>query len=344
MGCHHARLALVLAALGPGSPAAAEEPIPVWRAAQLSGSERLELYTLGSMGAGPAVGQLFHMTGGTHRGPAPERLGSSMQVRPILRYVTNFNGGIPGERITLGGLDFIINDAMRAKGGIVLGASLRAGARYSYHHGSVMHLAADASAEVLTDEAMARQEAGLSLCVDHLLTGWLWMDGCASISRVWRNYDGDVTQASLSVGPTLVTTLAGIDQQISLRLTHSVQDGSGQTGLRGDWLGAVPGVGAVGLGLNWAEEVPGENAVLREVRASLVRPVAERDVTLTLHWSETGGAHLFGAERRDRTVRLGIDMPLTEGLDIAASAGRRQSTMDLYDETFGSLSLDLTRW
>lgn len=327
-----------------GGTAYAQDEFPGWYASSISGSDRLALYSAARAGVEDAIPPLVYRTGGMHRGSTPRMIGRDIRARPILYYATNFNGGIPGDKINLGDLEFTVDDDSRAKSGFVVGASVSGGIVASYRQGSLLRLSFGSSAEWLTGGGLRRQQIGISGCGQHHLGGWTWLDGCASAIRVWRSFDSHVSQQSISLGPTMIYTVAGIDQQLGLKATRTFHDDGPQNGLEAEWIGAFADMGAVSVGLEWAEVLEGENTRLRGLSLGLVRPADHKPVEFSLNYNETGGYILSGKEREDRTVSLAVDIPLTEKFSANATIGRRKSTVPAYDEDFWRFNIDLRDW
>lgn len=323
------------------------QDLPGWLAALGSGSDRLALFALNRAnppGAEPVRMQLAWRTGGLHQGRRPQVVARAVSFRPILNYASNFNGGIPGDSIRLAGLEFIVDENSRARSGVVYGATLSGGIAASYRPGSLLRFSASGTAQALAGSKLARAEVGLGLCVQHYLTGWTWLDGCASVAQSWRNYDSKVVQRQYSLGPTTIFHAAGMDQQVSLSLTRLGLNADSQNGIAANWLGAVPELGALGLGLRWNERMQGENMILRGASLRLRRPVSGRLVEFGLTYDETGGAKVFGQERKDRIVAGMLGLPLNETLRIYAIVGRRNSTISAYSGNFGKIDFQLAQF
>lgn len=335
--------ALLSFALGVSGHAAAEE-FPGWFAAYISGSDRLALYAAGQEGVQDVIPQLVYRTGGMHKGPTPQIIARDIGVRPILYYASNFNGGIPGQHIELGGLQFTVDEESRAKNGLVAGASIYGGVIASYRTGSTVQLGVGGSAEWLAGEGQRRQQANVSLCAEHHLTGWTWLDGCISTVRVLRSYDTNVSQHDISLGPTIVYQTGGLSQQFGLRGTRTFMEDGPQNGIEADWIGSFPNIGAINVGLQLAEELEGENTQLRGLDLGIVRPIANRPVNIALNYNETGGYILSGKEREDQVITVSVRAPINEKWRVNGFLGKRRSNFDAYDETIGRVSFDLTKW
>ncbi len=330
-----------------GSSDAAQPEISPAEAALLSGSDRLALFALGQetggRGSAPAA-ELARWTGGLHQGRWPRVISRGVRAAPILSYASNFNGGLHAGQIRLGGLDFVIDESARAKSGINAGATLNGGVSASYRTGSTLRLSAGMMGEWLVGKGLNRQQAGLAACAEHHLTGWTWLDGCAGVTRLWRNYDSDVTQQSYSLGPTTLFEAGGFTHQVNVSATRLVQDDGQQNGIQFDWLTAVPRLGALNVTAGWADEMRDQNARRQNLSLALTRPVADRPVRFRLDLDRTGGSRAFGIDRKDTVVVASVRVPLLGRLALDASVGRRNSNIDLYDETFGGLSASVIDW
>lgn len=332
-----------VAALAIPLPAAAEPVLPGWAAAQISGSERLALYALNRArpdGSAGTLAALAQRQGVGHRGP-PRLLSFGPSAWPVLRYDANFNGGIPGREMVIGGLPFTVAARDRAMSGIVLGAGARIGGRLAYADGSTLDFGAEVQAEALVGKGAHRQSAGVNLCAQQRLAGFSWFDLCLGQLHQDRSYDSDRRIRYLSAGPTVLLTAGGIDQQVGLRLSRNLTDDFAQTGAGLDWFGAVPNLGAVQIGMDAARLVPGENTRLRGIDMALTRPLAGRVVRVGLGASETGGSTVFGAPRRDRRLTASLAGPLTPTLATEMRLTRTNSTISVYDDTEFGISFSL---
>lgn len=326
------------------APAMAD-PLPGWGAAMISGQDRLTLYALERArpaGSEAYRARLARRLGALHPqdgGLVP--LDHQVDAWPILSWSRNFNGGVPGSTIMLGDLEWTIDEADRARSGVVIGAGAGAVARFSYATGSVLTAAVGASVSTLAGEGISRSEAGTSLCVAQHLKGFVWLDGCAGLARARQSGRDDVVERSLSLSPVIVTHLGNLDQQISATLRRKMRNDYNQSSLSLDWTGAVPDLGALSLGVEAAKRVEQQNTVLRGLRAGLARPVAGRPTRLHASWYETGGSSIFGAERVDRIISLTAETVATPRLAVSATIGRRDSNFDTYDEVLGGIGLRL---
>lgn len=336
--------AAAVAALAMTLPARADFPIPGWRAALDSGSDRLALYALAQTRqpeAAPLIGALGGIVGLGHRGPGLQRLDRWAAITPILTYSGNYNAGIPGKTIRLAGLDFRVDDASRAKSGLVSGGAADGVLRYSYGPGSRLILSGRAEATALLTNGMWRVAGGGQACMQQHLSNWTWLDGCLGLSAERRSYDRDIVQRSASLGPTGMFTLGGVDQQLGIYAKYLDRNDYSQPALALNWIGAVPDIGAVGISGQIAREAEGENTALRHLSLSLVRPVADRPIRFGLDWTETGGARVFGIARRDHIVGMSVSGAVTPRLAMDAQLSRRNSNVDVYDETLVNLGLRL---
>ncbi|MDO5612869.1 MAG: hypothetical protein Q4G14_06445 [Paracoccus sp. (in: a-proteobacteria)] len=333
------------AALTAWGGTAAADQLPGWAAAMASGNDRLALYALER--ARPAGSEMYRANmarrlGALHPdGGGLVLLGRQADVWPILSWSRNFNGGVPGSTIMIGDLEWTIDDADRARSGIVIGGGAGAVARFSYARGSVLTAGVSASVSTLAGEGISRSEAGASLCASQHLRGFVWLDGCAALVGARQSGRDDVVERSLSLTPVVVTHLGNVDQQFSATLRRKMRNDYNQNSLSVDWTGAIPDLGALSFGVEGAQRVQGQNTVLRGMRAGLARPVAGRMIRVQASWYETGGSAIFGTARTDRVASLSAETVATPWLAVSATIGRRDSNFDTYDEMLGGVGL---RW
>ncbi|MCQ0971679.1 hypothetical protein MLD63_14745 [Paracoccus sp. TK19116] len=343
-------LSLVLGAISAPirAEAQASGDLPGWRAALASGSDRLALFTFGRLGPDvprAAIAELSARTGGAHRaGEGFQIIARRVSAQPILSYSRNFNGGLANENITLGGIDFAVDPADRAKSGVVVGASVLGGVIGSYAGGSILRVSGLVRTEALPAEDLRRNRLALSVCAEHFVGGWTWLDACGGVGVLDRNYGDTLRQQNASVGLTQIAHMGGLDQQVGASLTLTDQGYGRQQGILARWLAAVPSVGAVGIDAHANRRFDGELTRLRQINLSLARPLFDRDVVFEFEAARDGGISFFGDKRTDDTLILSVEAAVTDKFSVEAAIGRRNSSIDLYDESLFSLNVELTDW
>ncbi|MDB5665574.1 MAG: hypothetical protein JWS11_2117, partial [Cypionkella sp.] len=129
------RVAVLLTSLAIPHPLAAQTPATNWEAALDSNSPRLMLFALQSekpQGADGFVAELqYQQAMKQPTGATPTMLSYRANLRPIAKYDSNINSGIPGDTIYLGGFPFTIAEDARAKAGMVFGAEASLTARFA---------------------------------------------------------------------------------------------------------------------------------------------------------------------------------------------------------------------
>ena len=113
-------------------------------------------------------------------GPALQPLSSGHALVPLLRHDTNVNGGIPSDRITIGGLTFRISDDSRARSGFMMGLRYAGWQSLSFGRAARLHLTHSYSVEAEPKHGFHRLSAGARACADLPLQGWTWVEGCLS--------------------------------------------------------------------------------------------------------------------------------------------------------------------
>ncbi|MDO5706907.1 MAG: hypothetical protein Q4G49_17790, partial [Paracoccus sp. (in: a-proteobacteria)] len=201
----HLIRAAVMAAIPVAAVPAKADPLPGWGAAMISGQGRLTLYALERARPAGSEGyraDLARRLGALHpQGGGLVPLGHQVDAWPILSWSRNFNGGVPGSTIMIGDLEWTIDEADRARSGIVIGAGAGAVARFSYATGSVLTASVGASVSTLASEGMSRSEAGTSLCAEQHMGGFVWLDACAGLAAARQSGRDDVVERSLSLSP-----------------------------------------------------------------------------------------------------------------------------------------------
>ncbi|WP_449043679.1 hypothetical protein [Paracoccus versutus] len=337
--------AWVFASLLPclASPAWAEQPDRT-QAALMSGSPRLAGFALmrdRPAGRAPLLARLLHHEGMLRDArPQPVLLSRHLTARPLLRWDDNINGGIPGESLTVGGIDLTVSPESRARGGLVLGLAASAGARYRLAPGRVLRLAGQATAVYSPRHDLSRQDLGLGACLAQHLGEWRFVDLCGGYA-FGRTDLSESHLAWTGLRGTRLFEAAGALHEMSLGLRQTWRKDYRQAFADLSLGSAVSGIGAVGLQLSAGERVAGHNAIRYRAGLSLTRPVGNRPVTLGIGWQREEGSAVFGTPRRDDVRTLGIEVALTPKFTLLLAGQRRSSTVPMYDEN--RVMLDV-RW
>lgn len=324
-------------------PAWAQQPDRT-EAALLSGSPRLAAFALmrdRPAGQAPLLARLLHQEGMLRDGrPAPALLSRHLTARPLLRWDDNINGGIPGETLTVGGIDLTVSPESRARGGLVLGLAASGNARYRLAPGRMLRLASQATAVYSPRHDLSRQDLGLGACVAQHLGEWRFVDLCGGYAFGRTDLSNSHLAWTGLRGSGLFEMAGGL-HELSLGLRQTWRKDYRQAFADLSLDSALSGIGAVGLRLSAGERVDGHNAIRYRAGLSLTRPIRKRPVTFGIGWQREEGSTLFGTPRRDDIRTLGIEFGLTPKLTLLLAGQHRSSTVPMYDEN--RIMLDM-RW
>ncbi|WP_304618401.1 hypothetical protein [Paracoccus sediminilitoris] len=271
-------------------------------------------------------------------GPALQPLSSGHALMPLLRHDTNVNGGIPSDRITIGGLPFRVFDDSRARSGVLMGLRYAGWQSLSFGRAARLRLSHSYSAEAEPKHGFHRLSAWARACADRPLQRWTWVEGCLS-----GFYDDDSVDAETAVTSQigmrrLFRTPLGFHQaQVTLARTHQDDYRKDAIHLTSHTLTKA---GLFGLDVSLGERVTGQNTLRTLVAASWSGTLGRQPVTLRLSRACTTGAMFLGAAREDRITRAKVETPLSI-LDLGLYAEERQSTIDAYGGTDVGIDLGL---
>lgn len=324
-------------------------PVPEWRGALLSGSQRLMLFSLSKTrppGSFAARMSLARKLGFLHQpgdGLVPGK--PVVWLSPILEYDENVNNGVPGASVAIGGLPFDIDEDSRAKAGFVIGAHVGTGLSLAYGEGSTLDISLAGGLRHAPSVDVTRSSLRLSACGNQHLTGWNWLTLCTGYT-VSDARDIDTTEEGHfgSVGLRRIFSTPIGSHEGTLTVTRHNIDDYDKISLSGSLTSAITGLGALNVAANLGETVPGENTVVRGLSTSLSRPVFGRDTRLSLGLYKTRGEMFFGTRREDRTYTLSVSRKVHDRLWLGLSARKRNSTMDVYDENELTLDVSFDGW
>ena len=171
---------------------------------------------------------LLERQGFYHRpGAGLQTLTSGLSLSPTLRHDPNINDGIPADRVTLGGLPFIVAPESRAKEAVLVGLQLTGWQSWSYAPGARLRLSHSLNAELEPKWGYHHASANLRLCAEQPVASWTWADACLSAGAV---YDGTETESALTAtlgARHLFQTGAGF-HQLNLGLGATATDDYGK--------------------------------------------------------------------------------------------------------------------
>ena len=342
-------LMLVVACTSSATAQIRPAPLPEWRGAILSGSQRLMLFSLlktrpvGSLSTQKKIADrlgLFHRPGDGLVAGTPR-----LTLGPILEYDENVNGGVPGDTIQIDQFTLDVTDASRAKAAFVLGAHAGAGVSVAYDEGSTLDLRFSAALRHAPAVDVTRTAVRMSACANQYLSHWNWLVLCGGY-KYDDARDTDETQEGRfgSVGMRRIFASPLGSHEATATLTKDVRSDYDKLSLSGSVTSAITGVGALSLSATLGEKVEGENTVTRGLSASLTRPFFGRTGRVSLGYYETGGENFFGIEREDRIFSLSVGRQVSKRLWLGLGMRRLDSTADVYDENEMTVDVSFTGW
>jgi hypothetical protein len=325
-----------------GAIATADTRLP---AALDSGSARLALYVLAQEqvpGSAPYIDRLLRDMGFAHpAGAGPQRLSRGVTVAPILEWDDNVNGGTPGGAFSIGGLEFTVDEASRAKAGVMLGASLGLGASYSVGRGNVLRFSVNGAVRHAPRHDATKTNLGASVCGSFDMGDWTWWDACLSATSA-RTELSSQSEQSVSLSRTKLFSSGFGAHESRVGIRYVLGEDYVKPAVT---LGLITAAefGAVSLSAEVSREVEGRNTTLFGANAALTRPFLGASTTVQAGYRRTGGSAFFGEARTDDIYSLGLSRDIGRGVSATLSVSRTASTVDLFDQTSVYVGFDIGR-
>ncbi|RRH78223.1 hypothetical protein [Falsigemmobacter faecalis] len=346
------RLARVLAlCLALTAPAQAEPAGPrlaeLAAHAPLAASERLRLRARGdAMTAGGLSRQGFRGFQRDMRLQGFDGSGTvsrSLSLAPLVTWDENINGGLLEDRLWLNGWLFRADPAMKAKAGLVAGATLAGSLRQVWSEGRALSLTAATELGWSPRHHIGRGDLMLRGCALNQLQGWSFLDFCATGQRSFRQR---ATQNHLDLSLSLHQILKGTQgyHDASLRLSSARPEGEApQTRVT---LGAESlwSFGVTDIALTLGERQAGETRLRHRVSAGVTVLARGRPLSFDLAQEVSSGGSFAGIERHDRVTSVRLSAPLTESLSARLGLVRSRSTVSIASYDRVSFELRFSDW
>lgn len=323
------------------------DALPAWKAASLSGSERLGFYTLiksKPKGYKPVLKGIMVRDGLFHKkGHGLQKVYSFMGARPLLGYDTNLNSGIPVDEFMLGDFTFRTDEEDRAKAGFTVGALIIGARHYSIAPAHVLKFSGNASYEYAPEHDLSKFAVNGSTCVSSHVAAYTWLDSCAGF-RVADKENARIEETFFSFGGS---------QAFGTSLGHHEAIWNLKRAFRSDFtknyvsLGlrsAIPDVGALYTGITWGEKVDGAHTTLRGATASLTRPIMDRQTTLSVSYVKSGGGIHFGTPRGDESYVVKVSSQVHKNVSISVGYSWTESNIDMYNSESAIFGVDFKSW
>ncbi|MFC7704595.1 hypothetical protein ACFQXB_10365 [Plastorhodobacter daqingensis] len=343
------RVLIALLALSLAGPAAAD----VLRRLHLAEAAAPERLRLRVQGAALSSGQLppfalprmraemvrqgYYFTGGP-----PALVARELVLAPLLAWDGNINGGVLQDRFVFDGLVFEAAPEARAKPGLVGGAQASGMARLAWDTGRLIDLRGGLDLGWSPEHRISRADARLGVCSQNHLTGWTFLDLCASGARYWRDLT-EGTATEISVEAVQIVTNAGSAHQFGARLIRASGGAGGQNRLalsaESVW-SRLATRGTVTLGAPSTDRT-----VLRyRLEGGITWLALGRAFSLDLSRQVLDGGAFLGIPRRDEVHALALSSQLRPGATLRIGILDSSSTAGIANYSQVTLDLRLTRW
>ncbi|MDR5654189.1 hypothetical protein [Ruixingdingia sedimenti] len=316
---------LPLAAQGQDAGLALDEGLP-----------DLALFTLGQAGGqvSPLGHALLREQGFLHDPAARGRvraLSRGQSLVPVLRHAANVNDGIPADSFTIGGLEFTVSAAARAKDAVLMGLRHTRWRTFTYAPGARLTVAGSLTAEAEPAHGFHRLDLSLRACAEQPAARWTWIDAC--IQTRWENDSLAISRgATATLGPRMVFASRFGHHRLTLSPGREAIDGGQRTVIQISLATLTAGKGLWTLHAMRGGAVAGRNTVLHAFGIGWAGQVAGRRIGLSASREATGGGAFFGIPREDRVTRLRLTLPLGR-VEIGGYAERRRSSVAAYEGT-----------
>lgn len=269
-------------------------------------------------------------------GPRLQPLSGGRALVPVLRRGSNVNGGIPSDRIVIGGLPFRVSEGSRAKSGILVGLRHSGWQSLSWGRAARLRLAHASTVEAEPTHGFHRLSITSRACADRPTGAWTWAEGCLAALHLNDSVDAE-TSLTAQVGvKRLFQSPIGFHQAQATAL-RTRQDSNDKGVFQVSAL-SLTKAGLFGVDLALGKDVPGQNTLRHLAGIRWTGPVAGRTMTLGVSQARTAGATILGAPREDRITRLSAEMPVGR-FDLGTFVERRRSTIDAFDVTDAGLTV-----
>ena len=337
-------LAVFVTTLAIPHPLAAQTPPTNWQAALDSNAPRLMLFALQMekpQGADDFVAELqYQQAMKQPAAAAPTLLSYRANLRPIAKYDSNINSGVPGDTVYLGGFPLHLEQDLRAKAGMVFGAEASLTARFALAPGSTLDLTAYGAQAHSFDYGLDVLNAGISACGARYWGHASWTEMCFGDNFAQRNGLPE-RERFASIGATKIFASRFGFHEARATVQKSTRAEYSKASLALELITAKAGLSALDLRLDFGERVQGHNTHVFGAFAALTRPIAGRSTTIFASYSREAGGVFLGQPFDDDIYSVGFKRDLTKHIAATLRLTQRNSTIPAYDEMSVDLDLDL---
>lgn len=320
------------------------DPLPVWKSAMISGSQRLSFFSMLKTkppGHEAYLKRLMRYDGLMHRpGQGPQKLLSYVGLKPLIGYDSNINNGLPGDEFNIGKFTFRTDEEDQAKAGMTVGARAAGTLLYSVAPAHVLKFSAYGSYEFAPEHSLSKHAVGASACLGSHVASYTWIDSCAGV-RVAEKKNASVEEVYASLGGSQAFATGWGHHEAKWAFKRSFRDDYPKSYINLGLLSAVPDVGALYTGVNWGEEIAGKHTSRWGATASITRPVFKRKTTLSISYGNFGGGSHFGEPREDNQYNVNLKSQVHKNVAVSIGYSWNNSNVAFYDENSVLFGVDI---
>lgn len=260
-----------------------------------------------------------------------------VSVAPLLAWDGNINGGLLQDRFVFNGLQFEAAPGLAAKSGLVAGLSAGGISRHAWQTGRLIEVRGAVELGWSPEHRIGRADAMISACSQNHLSGWTFLDLCATAARYWRELDrGTAYQRSAQLSRIVATGTSA--HQLGVRVSRVSGAGQDQNRLTLSADSVWPLL-ASRAELTLGQPRDGTTTLRTRMGGGVSWLIRGRPVGLDVFTQDLQGGAFLGVPRRDRvngltlTAQLrpgaSLRMGVTDSNSTAGIADYRQITMEL---------------
>ena len=325
--------ALCASLLALASPVAAD-PI---RAVVYTGSEALVTHVLSLPGM-PEEAQdeqaRFEAARGYRSLPGTEGM-RDVSFRPVLTFDPNVNGGLPGDRLQVAGLTFLVDPEYVRKSGILIRMEAAAVMRENISPGLALDLRARGMVGYSPQHQVGKLAVDLQGCLRYQANPSRYFHGCTGLNHQ-RVKLGHQTELHAAIGATQAfgagRSLHAVTGEIGVRRVFSQGSTPWSQGyVRVSTATALQNGTAIVTSLELGQAVRDVQATGLRASVGLMRDIAGRPTSISVFYSRSQGGMFLGEARRDQTFGVGVTREMSDKLSISASISRTRSNASLFN-------------
>ena len=344
--------ALAAALIAPLSALPAKADPNLAANARLAWSEHLRLRGLGSAmreNADPRQVEQLRATllsqGYYTKTGEPQRVAELFWLSPVLGWDGNINGGVLRDSFEFNGWTLTASPEWQAKSGLVTGAKGGSLHRLAWSEGRFLELQSQIESAWSPKHEIARHDAYLQLCSKNHLSGWRFLDLCASGARSLRVLERQNSHQISAKTSQLFATGSGL-HEAGLTLARVDSQGPRDQSRIGLSLESLWSQAATRISITLGEDIAQTNAMKERVDLGLKLASGSRDWEIDLWGQRADGGFFAGQPRQDKVWGIGLTTDLRPAISMRMGYAQSRSTAGFatYDQLSFDLNFKSLRW